>query len=53
MIHVKHYVFKVNSQENLKNLYSVVYEAKDMKFCRQVPRTYVHKRLVLDFHLFA
>ena len=24
-----------------------------MKFCTQVPRTYVHKRSVLGFHLFA
>ena len=24
-----------------------------MKFCTQVPRTCVHKRLVFDFHLFA
>ena len=24
-----------------------------MKFCTQVTRTCVHKRLVLDFHLFA
>ena len=24
-----------------------------MKFCTQVPRTCAHKRLVLDFHLFA
>ena len=33
--------------------FSVVYEAKGMKFCTQVPRTCVHKHLVLDFHLFA
>ena len=24
-----------------------------MKFCTQVPRTCLHKRLVFDFHLFA
>ena len=24
-----------------------------MKFCTQVPRTWLHKRLVFDFHLFA
>ena len=28
-------------------------EAKGMIFCTQVPRTCVHKRLVLDFYLFA
>ena len=50
---------KADSQENLKNLkakrsiLSVVYEAKGMKFCIQVPRTCVDKRFVLDFHLFA
>ena len=31
---------------------SVVYEAKGMTYCTQVPRTCVHKRLVFDFHLF-
>ena len=35
--------------ENFTN----VYEAKGMKFCTQVPRACVHKRLVLDFNLFA
>ena len=33
--------------------FSAIYEGKGMKFCTQVPRTCVHKRLVLDFHLFA
>ena len=33
--------------------FSVVYEAKGMKFFTQVPRTCVDKSLVLDFHLFA
>ena len=33
--------------------FSVVYEAKGLKFYTQVPRTCVHKCLVLDFHLFA
>ena len=57
----KHYICKVktDSQENLKSLqvkrpiFSVVYEAKGMKFCTQVPTTFVHKLLVLDFHVFA
>ena len=43
---MKHYICRVktDSQENLKNLqvnapfFSVVYEAKGMKFCTQVPR---------------
>ena len=30
--------------------FSVVYEAKGMKFCTQVPRTCAH---ILDFYLFA
>ena len=34
-------------------LFSVVYEAKGVKFCIHVPRTWVHKPLVLDVHLFA
>ena len=33
--------------------FSVVYGAKGMKFCTQVARSCVHKRLVFDFHLFA
>ena len=33
--------------------FSVVCAAKGMKFCTDIPRTCVHKRLVLDFHLFA
>ena len=50
---------KADSQENLKNLqvkhpfFSVVYEAKGMKFCTQIPRACVRKHLILDFHLFA
>ena len=35
------------------DFFSVVYESKDMKFCTQVPKTCVHKRFILDFHLFA
>ena len=34
-------------------MFSAVYEGKGMKFCTQVARTCVHKRSVLDFHLFA
>ena len=50
---------KTDSQKNLKNLsvkrpiFSVVYEAKDMKFCTHGPRTCVQKRSVLDIYLFA
>ena len=46
---------KTVSHQNLKNytqnarFFSVAYEAKDMKFCTQVPRVCVHKRLVLHF----
>ena len=29
------------------------YIVKGMKFCTQVPRTCVQKRVVLDFHLFV
>ena len=35
------------------HLFTVVYEAKGMKLCTQVPRICVHKCLVLDFHLFG
>ena len=34
------------------HFFSVVHEANGMIFT-QVPRTCVHKRLVVDFHLFA
>ena len=61
IIHVKHYICKVKTDlpENLKNyrqntlFFSVVYEAKGMNFCRQVPTTCVHKHFVLGFPLFA
>ena len=47
---------KTVSHQNLKNsevrelfsLFSIVYEAKDVKFRIQVPRTCVHKCFVLD-----
>ena len=59
--HVKDYVFELRqihtkTWETLRYedpLFSVVYEAKSVEFCTQVPRTCVQKRLVLDFHLFA
>ena len=31
----------------------LIMKLRGMKFCTHVPRTCVHKRLVLDFHLFA
>ena len=44
---------KKTNKEPIGSFFSVVYEAKGMKLCTQVPKTCVHKRLVLDFHLFA
>ena len=49
------FLVKVASKGTSLNVqfFSAVYEGKGMKFCTQVPRTCVCKRLGLDFHLFA
>ena len=49
-----HPITSKNEQELINTqFFSVVYEGKSMKFCAQAPKTCIHKRYVLDFHLFA
>ena len=49
---MKHNIHKVEAYLTTK-LGRPFYETKGVKFCTEVPRTRVHKPLVLDFHLLA
>ena len=40
----------IGTTPDFSQLFMKLREAKSMKFCTQVPRTCLHKRLVFDFH---